>query len=388
MGRSCVDSGTDLPCHHPILASALANRVSLAQQCVAWCGPGVIAATQPSAEHLAAREAMLRRVSNPLPGALPQDNRRPLNIQAVHDRWRLLDVLGERFPQVSLHEWARRCDAGRLISAQGRVCGKDHQVRAGEQLSQMFPLEVEPPVATDIGVLHEDEALVVVRKPAPLPMHPSGRFHRNTLQHLLHLAYAPQRLWPVHRLDANTTGLVMFARSRPACRALQAQFLVGGVEKRYLVRVLGHPPQDEFCADARISTRPQALGTHSIDRVSGQCARTDFRVIERRADGTALLEAVLGTGRTNQIRLHLWDLGHAVVGDPAYLADHRLGDRQTLAVEAAPLELQAWRLGFRHPTHGVAMVFETAWPEWALAGSQVSSSSQSQPTQQSSLQKR
>jgi RluA family pseudouridine synthase len=314
---------------------------------------------------LAEREAVLRQVTNPLPGSLPMDNRRPVNIRAAHDRWRLLDVLRARFPQIAPDEWAQRCDAGRFVNTAGGVLGKDHVVRAGEQLLQLFPLEIEPPVATDIRVLHEDEALVVVRKPAPLPMHPSGRFRRNTLQHLLNLVYAPEGLLPVHRLDANTTGLVLFARTRHCCRVLQRQFLDGSVDKHYLVRVLGHPPRDAFFCAAPISPLPGVLGTHSIDEASGQHARTDFRVLERRADGTSLLEAVLGTGRTNQIRLHLWHMGHAVVGDPAYLADHLLGDRQTLAPDAPPLQLHAWQLSFLHPVSGAAMRFETERPQWA-----------------------
>ena len=323
------------------------------------------AATHLLSERLTARQAALRRVCNPLPGSVPHDNRRPVNIRPAHDRWRLFDVLVARFPQIEPEEWARRCDSGRFVSAAGVIRGHDHRVRAGEQMLQLFPLEVEPPVATDILVVYEDEVLVVVHKPAPLPMHPSGRFHRNTLQHLLNLAYAPQILRPVHRLDANTTGLVMLARTKDGCRLLQQQFLAGTVAKHYLVRVSGHPPQDRFFSEAPISSLPQTLGTHAIDAQSGRQARTDFHVRERRADGTSLLEAVLGTGRTNQIRLHLWHLGYPVVGDPAYLADGRLGDTQTLSPAAPPLLLHAWRLALRHPLSGEALQFTTARPTWA-----------------------
>jgi len=293
------------------------------------------------------------------------DNRRPVNIRAAHDRWTLLDALAARFPQVAPGEWERRCDAGRLVNAHGAMRGKAHVVRAGEQLWQVFPGEVEPPVATDIGILYEDESLLVVRKPAPLPMHPSGRFRRNTLQHLLNLAYAPQALRPVHRLDSNTTGLVILARTRHDCRLLQAQFLQGTVVKRYLVRVTGHPAPDDFHSLAPISRQPAALGTYAIDPLDGRPSRTDFHVIERREDGTSLLEAVLGSGRTHQIRLHLWHLGHAVAGDPAYLAGGLLGDTQTLDVAARPLQLHAWQLSFRHPQGGQPMRFETERPPWA-----------------------
>ena len=334
------------------------------------------------AEGLAARQASLDQVCSPLPGSLPRENRRPVNIRAAHDQWRLLDVLMARFPQVSPDEWTHRCDTGRLISTAGIIRAKDHRVRAGEQILQIFPVGIEPPVATDIRVLHEDEALVIVHKPAPLPMHPSGRFHRNTLQHILNLAYAPEVLRPVHRLDANTTGLVMLGKTRDCCRLLQRQFLAGTVGKRYLVRVIGHPPQDSFFSVAPISSAPQALGTHSIDEPSGRPARTDFCVCERRKDGTSLLEAVLSTGRTNQIRLHLAHLGYPVMGDPAYLANNQLGDTQTLAPGAPALELHAWQLTFDHPLSGEPLNFATERPPWAEFHEVQSSSSSGASSQQ------
>ena len=219
----------------------------------------------------------------------------------------------------------------------GVVRGKDHIVRAGERVVQVFPPDVEPAVATDIRVIYEDEAIIVVRKPAPLPMHASGRFHRNTLQHLMNLACEPPHIpRPVHRLDANTTGIVLFARTRHFCRVLQRQFIDGTVEKRYLVRVTGHPAEDAFFSEAPISAKPGALGTHASmrNRRSGHRARIS-RSLSAMHDGTTLLEAVLRTGRTNQIRIHLWHLGFPVVGDPAYLPGRLLGDTQTLDVERA-----------------------------------------------------
>lgn len=317
------------------------------------------------AERIASREAKLRAVCDPLPGSVSQENRRPVNIPASHDRRPLLEVLIELFPQISPAEWEARCDAGRFVSYGGVVRGKEHIVRAGERVVQIFPPDIEPPVATNIRVIYEDEALIVVRKPAPLPMHASGRFHRNTLQYLMNLACEPPHIpRPVHRLDANTTGIVLFARTRHFCRVLQRQFIEGTVEKRYLVRVIGHPAEDAFFSDAPISPEPGLLGTHAIDEESGQSARTDFHVIERCADGTAVLEAVLGTGRTNQIRIHLWHSGYPVAGDPAYLPGGLLGDTQTLEVDAQPLQLHAWKLAFTHPRTGEPMRFETDRPDW------------------------
>lgn len=316
------------------------------------------------AHRIAEKEAELRRVSSPLPGSIALENRRPINVPAAHDRRRLLEVLVDLFPQITADEWQRRCDEGRFVSYGGTVRGADHVVRAGERILQIFPGEVEPEVSTDIRIIHEDEAIIVIHKPAPLPMHASGRFHRNTLQYLLNLVYGPKYPRPVHRLDANTSGLVVFAKTRHFCRILQKQFLDSRVDKRYLVRVNGHPQSETFFSDAPISQESGPMGTRDIDDMNGIHARTDFQVISKFQDGTALLEAQLGTGRTNQIRVHLWRLGIPVLGDPAYLKSGQIGEIQTLEPDLAPLCLHAWKLSFYHPITGQNMNFETGMPDW------------------------
>jgi len=239
-------------------------------------------------------------------------------------------------------------------------------VRAGERIVQIFPPDVEPSVSAEIQILHDDEAILVVQKPAPLPMHPSGRFHRNTLQTILNLALAPRYPRPVHRLDANTTGVVLFGKTRHFCRLLQRQFLDGSVIKKYLVRVNGHPPSDVFFSEVSISSETEVMGTRRVDELDGLRCRTDFQVIKRCADGTTLLLASLGTGRTNQIRVHLWDLGHPIVGDLTYLAGRQIGVMQTLDITSPPLQLHAWKLAFRHPLSREDLQFEASRPDWSL----------------------
>jgi len=317
------------------------------------------------AERLAWRQRRILEVTSPLPGSVPSENLRPINIPAAQDRRRLIDVLETIFPQIPRDEWLERCAAGRFAGYGGEPLGADHVVRGGERILQRFPEAVEPPVSADIKVLHEDEAVVVIYKPAPLPMHACGRFNRNTLQHILNLAWAPNRPRAAHRLDANTAGVVLFGRTQRFCARLQEQFVAGGVEKHYLVETLTQPPEDRFSCDLPISASPGAMGTRAVDEDDGQACRTEFQVIHRRPDGTALLRATPVTGRTNQIRLHLWQLGHPVAGDPAYLPGHRIGDTQTLEPGAAPLRLLSWRLAFDHPLTGGRMSFEAALPGWA-----------------------
>lgn len=302
-------------------------------------------------------ERRLARVAEPLPGAAPYDNTRPVAVPPGGPARPLLDVLIERFPHITADEWASRCAAGRFTDHAGRVLTENSAVPAGSRVIQHFPETTEPPVSTDIRVVHEDDWLLVLDKPAPLPMHPAGRFNRNTLQHFLRLAMAPEIPLPVHRLDANTTGLVVFARDRGSCHALQRQFADGTVAKCYLARVHGHPPDDCFELSYPISNAPGQTGTHAVDQANGRPSHTGFTVLSRSNDGTSLLEARPGTGRTNQIRIHLWQAGFPICGDPSYLTHHRIGTTQTLAPEDPPMALHASRLAFRHPHDGRAVEF-------------------------------
>jgi UPF0176 protein len=228
-----------------------------------------------------------------------------------------------------------------------------------------FSSVVEPNVNMRIQVLYEDASLVVLNKPAPLPMHAGGRFYHNTLKYVLDELYRPQKPRPSHRLDANTTGVLVVARTQFIAGKVQTQFARGEIDKRYLVRVHGHPQADTFDCDAPISVYAIKVGLRDVDHESGLAARTEFRVIDRLADGTTLVEARPLTGRTNQIRVHLWHLGFPVYGEQAYLADGTHGDSQTLSVDDPPLCLHAWRLTIRHPVTNETMTFAAPPPAWA-----------------------
>jgi UPF0176 protein len=315
-------------------------------------------------QRLAERQAALKAVCTPLPGSVPYDNHCPVRIPTHCDGMTLIDALCALFEHVERAFWLNLFEQGKLLDFAGTSVSPDKRVRAGESYLRLLPATVEPDVATDIRVLHEDEAIIVLHKPAPLPMHPSGRYHRHSLQWLVNAAWDPEKPRAVHRLDANTTGIVVFGRTRRYAGKMQEGFKSGAVEKVYLVKVQGHPDGDEFSCEASISRQSSCLGARTIDK-DGQEARTLFRVLSRDSDGTALLEARPLTGRTNQIRVHLWELGFPVVGDPAYLADGRHGDRQTLEVSDSPLCLHAWKLAFDHPLNGSRMEFTDEPPAWA-----------------------
>ena len=314
---------------------------------------------------MAERHAAIRRAVTPLPGSQPRNHFKPLNIRGDCDGLTLLAALGRMVENVPAAEWQAEFALGRVVSLNQEPMLATQIVRAGQRYQHLFPKVTEPEVNGAIKIVHEDEALIVVNKSAPLPMHAGGRFYRNTLQHILNTVYHPQQPRPAHRLDANTTGLVLAGRTRLVARNLQKQFAQGQVEKVYLVRVQGQLPEDEFRCDAPISTGAAERCSRTVDLHNGLAACTEFRVLRRFAEGTTLLEARPLTGRTNQIRVHLWHLGFPVCGDQIYLPSKQLGRTQTLTIGDPPLWLHAERVKFLHPLNSETVEFNAPLPSWA-----------------------
>ena len=317
------------------------------------------------AENIAQRHAAIRKATTPLPGSIPYDNYRPVSVPPDCDGRTVLDFLCSILHHIPREEWLNSLSHGRILNNLRLPVAAEHIVHVGERYLNLLPANTEPDVNADIRILHEDEAIIVAQKPAPLPLHPSGRFNRNTLLSILHTVYHPQKPRSAHRLDANTTGLVVFTRTRHFAGKLQPQFAEGKVEKVYLVKAQGHPLQDSFFCDAPISTEPGEIGNREVDEANGLPSRTEFKVLERLTDGTSLLEARPLTGRTNQIRVHLWELGYPISGDQSYLPGKQLGDIQTVTLHDAPLCLHAWGISFIHPLTRQRVIFETEKPVWA-----------------------
>lgn len=308
------------------------------------------------------RHQALAELTAVLPGSLPYENQHPVNVPEACDGLTVVEFLCTVLKQMDAEEWAQRCEKGLLRDSRQRPVPAGHRVRAGERYYHRVPGTVEPAVNAALEVLHEDEALIVVNKPAPLPVHPSGRYNRNTLHYFLQSVYKPQKPRAAHRLDANTSGVMVIARTRHFAGLLQPQFAQGKVEKLYVVRVQGHPKEERFSCEAPIGGEPVELGLREVD-AEGLPARTEFRTLKRLEDGSALLEARPLTGRTNQIRIHLQELGVPVCGDPVYGAERQ--HAQTLAIDAQPLCLHAWKLGFEHPVSKERVSFEAPLPPWA-----------------------
>lgn len=315
------------------------------------------------------RHQALRSATTPLPGSVPYDNIRPLSVPRDYDGATIMDFLTGCFPHHDSEKWEALFAAGELRDSNHEPVSPTKQVRAGERYHQLLPKLVEPAVNAAVRVLYEDTSIVVIDKPAPLPMHPGGRYNRNTLQYFLNEIYRPEKVRTLHRLDANTSGIVALARTRQVASLIQPQFIQGTVDKTYLAAVQGHPPQDRFVCNVPICDDPERLGSRKPSE-AGQPASTEFQVLQRYPNGTTLLTAKPLTGRTNQIRIHLWTLNLPILGDQTYLPGAQLGNQQTLPLAAPPMHLHAWKLGFQHPRTGEPLNFASfpAWADYDLKG--------------------
>jgi 23S rRNA pseudouridine1911/1915/1917 synthase len=199
------------------------------------------------------------------------------------------------------------------------------KVTPGETVSVVLPDPVEDEIEPDpipLDVVFEDDDVIVVDKPAGMVVHPAPGHPRGTLANAL-IAHDPgiavagsHRPGIVHRLDKDTSGLIVAAKTDRGRNALISQWGTGEVEKRYLALVAGVVEDDEATIDAPIGRDPKNRQRMAVVR-NGREAVSHFRVIERFPHAT-LLEVAIETGRTHQIRVHLAFIGHPVIGDPVY----------------------------------------------------------------------
>lgn len=306
------------------------------------------------------RQLRIQQIAQSQSGCQPYENRRWVSIPRRCDGMRLIDALREIYPPYTQEQWLDAIQTGEITAPAATKSewktlkvSADQKVREGERFLHAIPNYTEPPIAPDIVLVYEDEAIVVVDKSAPLPLHPSGRYQKNTLEWILHEAYFPEKLRPAHRIDAMTTGLVVFTRKYAFASKLQSQFSQGTVKKTYLAWVDGVVSWEQTRCELAIGTETLANGGRALDP-DGQPAVTEFRVLQRDAS-RSLVQAKPLTGRTHQIRLHLAALGHPIIGDPLYLPGG--ASKLKPSMQEGPMLLHACELSFIHPLTGDLVTF-------------------------------
>jgi 23S rRNA pseudouridine1911/1915/1917 synthase len=283
---------------------------------------------------------------------------------------------GERLDQVlpDLVSGHSRASLQRLIrdghvQVDGRAARPAYRIRGGEQVKVHVPPPVPSaiePEAIPLHVLYEDADLLVIDKAAGMTVHPGAGIRGGTLVNaLLHHGRGlssiggVERPGIVHRLDRDTSGLLVVARNDRAHRDLAAQFKGRRVEKIYDALVWGRPRSASGRIDQPIGRHPAARVRMAIRR-DGRPSVTRF-AIARALGPMTLLEVRPETGRTHQIRVHLAHLGHPVVGDPLYGGRRARGPEELSGFEG--LALHAHSLAFDHPADGRRLRFETPRPE-------------------------
>ena len=248
------------------------------------------------------------------------------------------------------------------VTVNGQAVKPKYKVQAGDKISLVKPepqsLELTPE-NIPLDIVYEDDDVIVVNKPQGMVVHPAPGHPDHTLVNAL-LYHSPLstingtfRPGIVHRIDKDTSGLLMVAKNDLAHQSLAEQLRNKTNKREYLALVYGQIKEDEGTIDAPLGRNPQDRKKQAVVK-GGRHAVTHFKVIKR-YDNFTLVKCILETGRTHQIRVHMKYIGHPLVGDPLY------GPRKVIGKNGQ--FLHAALLGFKHPRTGKEMVFEAPLPE-------------------------
>ena len=324
---------------------------------------------------------------------MPQSPKAPANkrlhaeAEARHEGVRLDRFLSERLPELSRTRVQSLIKQGHVSSRGATIVDAKYRVKPGERFALDLPPVAAPEPraeAIPLNVVYEDDALIVIDKPAGLVVHPGAGHAAGTLVNAL-IAHCGESLSGiggvarpgiVHRLDKDTSGLMVVAKTDSGHRALAEQFAdhgrSGELERGYLALVWGAPPRPHGTVDAAIGRHPASRTKMAVLPQRGRAAVTHWRVIETfgpaKEPVASLIECTLETGRTHQVRVHLAHIGHPLIGDPLYgpgfksklrkLPEPLRGMLESLDRQA----LHAAELAFVHPGTGRLLKFNSELP--------------------------
>lgn len=297
--------------------------------------------------------------------------RRTLTIDESQAGQRLDRVLAGAWPDLSRSRLQQLIAGGAVTGPTRAFEDASQKVKLGEALTLVVPPVVSAaPEGEDIAlnIVYEDAHLIVIDKPAGLVVHPAAGNRDGTLVNALIAHCGPSlrgiggELRPgiVHRIDKDTTGLMVVAKTEKAMTSLGKQFAAHAIERVYRAIVWGVPRERAGTIDGALGRSPFNRQKIAVLRVGGKPARTHYKVIETFGTTASLIECRLETGRTHQIRVHMAHIGHPLVGDPVYGRPRTIPG---LTLGISRQALHAAVLGFHHPGTDKPMRFESVLPE-------------------------
>lgn len=290
-----------------------------------------------------------------------------VNVPVGVDQVRLdqfLSTLEE--PEIS-RSYASKLIKDDRIQLNGKSCKASSKVKEGDELLIDMPEPVSLDVEAEdipLDIVYEDEDFLIVNKPKGMVVHPAAGHYQGTLVNAV-MNHCGQELSTingvmrpgiVHRIDKNTTGLLVVCKNDKAHKSLAEQLKEHSITRKYVAIVCGNIKEDSGTVDAPLGRSRKDRKKQAIDMVDGRDAVTHFRVLERFSDYT-LVECILETGRTHQIRVHMASIGHPVLGDDVY------GPKKCpFTLEGQCLHAKV--LGFIHPSTGEYVEFDSEYPEY------------------------
>lgn len=257
-----------------------------------------------------------------------------------------------------------------LVELNGQIISKSCSVNSSDSLVLLTPQELEPKVNVDYEIIFEDDYILVVNKPANLPIHPAGKYYFNSLTSILKLKFPNVDLRPVHRLDRETSGLVVFAKSKQISKILFKSFRSQEVEKKYLAIVHGVPKKTGSFKFPLVESSFGDIRNAVLPVTVGKITQTNYVLVSKSSDNLfSLLELTPKSGKKHQLRVHLSTAGFPIVGDKQYglhpekLTDYFLGqlsEDSVLDLWISPRHLLHCKsISFKHPKSLKLVFFES-----------------------------